>query len=248
MDTSKIVSMALPIIFSNEGNYGSVNKDDNGAVSVGKIQWHGNRALSLMKKIVKSNLGEAKSILGTNLYNEVLKSNSSWSTRTVTTAEEEKLSKLLASSQGKKVQDDVVITDVTTYVKKGQSYGLTDPGALIYFADGVNQYGTASTLWKRIARDTIERTGDVEAMFSATTRMTSKYLSRRTIVYKKVKALGLTATVSAASTSSIVYTVKNGDTLSNIAKTYKTTVNKLVKLNNIKDADIISVGQVIKLS
>ncbi|NBI08384.1 LysM peptidoglycan-binding domain-containing protein [Senegalia massiliensis] len=43
------------------------------------------------------------------------------------------------------------------------------------------------------------------------------------------------------------YTVKPGDTLSEIAVRYKTSVNKLVKLNGIKDPDIIRVGQKIKL-
>lgn len=44
------------------------------------------------------------------------------------------------------------------------------------------------------------------------------------------------------------YTVKKGDTLSEIAVTYKTTVNKLVELNNIKDPDFIVIGQVLIIS
>lgn len=44
------------------------------------------------------------------------------------------------------------------------------------------------------------------------------------------------------------YTVKKGDTLSEIAVTYGTTVAKLVSLNNIADPDYIVVGQVLKLS
>ena len=41
------------------------------------------------------------------------------------------------------------------------------------------------------------------------------------------------------------YTVKSGDTLSGIASKYKTTVDKLVKDNNIKNANLIYVGQKI---
>ena len=41
------------------------------------------------------------------------------------------------------------------------------------------------------------------------------------------------------------YTVKSGDTLSGIASKYKTTVAKLVKDNNIKNANLIYVGQKI---
>lgn len=44
------------------------------------------------------------------------------------------------------------------------------------------------------------------------------------------------------------YTVKWGDTLTAIAAKYNTTVNALVKLNNIADPDFIVVGQVLKLS
>ena len=43
--------------------------------------------------------------------------------------------------------------------------------------------------------------------------------------------------------SSITYTVKAGDTLSGIAKKYNTSVDKLVKDNNIKDKNKIYVGQ-----
>lgn len=44
------------------------------------------------------------------------------------------------------------------------------------------------------------------------------------------------------------YTVKKGDTLSHIAVRYNTTVNNLVKLNNISNPNYIVVGQVLKLS
>ena len=43
------------------------------------------------------------------------------------------------------------------------------------------------------------------------------------------------------------YVVKKGDTLTAIAKKYKTTVAKLKKINNIKDANKIYVGQKLKI-
>ena len=45
-----------------------------------------------------------------------------------------------------------------------------------------------------------------------------------------------------------VYTVKPGDTLSEIAETYNTTVEKLAKLNNIKNVDLIFVDQVLVIN
>ena len=43
------------------------------------------------------------------------------------------------------------------------------------------------------------------------------------------------------------YTVKSGDNLTKIAKANNTTVAKLVEINGIKNANLISVGQVLKL-
>lgn len=43
------------------------------------------------------------------------------------------------------------------------------------------------------------------------------------------------------------YTVKAGDTLTDIAKKYTTTVDKLVKLNNIKNANLIYAGQKLRV-
>lgn len=53
----------------------------------------------------------------------------------------------------------------------------------------------------------------------------------------------LTAGVVSAET----YTVKSGDTLSEIAETYNTTVEKLVEQNKIVNPDLIYVGQAIEL-
>ncbi len=48
-------------------------------------------------------------------------------------------------------------------------------------------------------------------------------------------------------TKNVGYTVKNGDTLSGIAKAYGTTVDELVKINNIANRDLINVGQELQV-
>lgn len=53
---------------------------------------------------------------------------------------------------------------------------------------------------------------------------------------------------TSGSSSAKYYTVKKGDTLSHIAKRYGTTVSKLVKLNGIKDPNLIRIGQKIRIS
>lgn len=53
--------------------------------------------------------------------------------------------------------------------------------------------------------------------------------------------------VENGSLKSVEYTVVKGDTLGEIAQRFGTSVEKLVKLNNIKDKDLILIGQKIKL-
>lgn len=188
METNEIAKKAAAIIFDNEGNYGSVNKNDNGAVSVGKLQWHADRAAALLRNIIKE-IGEgASSILGGALFRE-LSGGASWAARIVTQEEAERLKTILTTDTGKAAQDARAIEDVTKYIEKGKSYGLTDEGALIYFADGVNQYGTASPRWKAITKEALKGAGDVSAMYEATIKQTDQYLARRKLVYEKITAM-----------------------------------------------------------
>lgn len=46
---------------------------------------------------------------------------------------------------------------------------------------------------------------------------------------------------------SITYTVKKGDTLSSIAKKYGITVEQLINVNNIRNPNLIYIGQVLKI-
>lgn len=45
----------------------------------------------------------------------------------------------------------------------------------------------------------------------------------------------------------MIYTVKSGDTLSKIAQKHNTTVAAIAKLNNIRNINIISVGQKLEI-
>lgn len=55
------------------------------------------------------------------------------------------------------------------------------------------------------------------------------------------------SSTSKADLSENTYVVKKGDTLSKIAKKYGTTIEAIVKLNNISNPDLIYVGQTLKL-
>ena len=93
MNLKEIAEKAAPIIFSHEGDSGSVNKNDNGALSVGRVQWHGSRALSLMRAICEAlGAGRSREILGAALYAEITAKGTSWGTRKATTEEAGRLS------------------------------------------------------------------------------------------------------------------------------------------------------------
>ncbi|MDR1692056.1 MAG: N-acetylmuramoyl-L-alanine amidase [Oscillospiraceae bacterium] len=203
------VKNAVPIIVANEGSYTTLAKDDNGALSIGEFGWHASRALALMRMIVSFNNPSAQKILGDALYNEITRAASgAWDKRVPTDDEAAKIVNLLKTPESKKAQDTLAQTDVKTYVEKGISYGLTDCGALIYFADGVNQYGTASALWKNITAEALKGKGDVAAMYQATKNQTQNYLARREKVYGKVLALNLSGTAPVGGSRTVPSTVR----------------------------------------
>ncbi len=141
-DIDDVVNAAKSYISSKEGNYDSINANDNGAVSIGKVQWHGARALQLLKMIVEANPSQAQTILTESLYNEILNSSlASWNYRCFNSEEAKIVSKLLATQESKDAQEQLSFNDIKGYVIRAQSMGITDAKALVYFADLENQLG-----------------------------------------------------------------------------------------------------------
>lgn len=190
----EVAAAAAAIIFANEGGYSSVNANDNGAVSVGKVQWHGNRALSVLKIIV-GEIGEktAKDILGNALYKEIARG-TDWGSRIVTTAEGAALSKLLGTPQGKATQDRQAEADIWAYVSHGVKTGIEDRQSLVYYADLENQGGAGAS--KRVGTAAAQKAGGPAKVTLSTIhaaaledRVMGQYANRRTLVYKKAAAL-----------------------------------------------------------
>ena len=71
-------------------------------------------------------------------------------------------------------------------------------------------------------------------------------LSASTTAVSTPKTPAATTSKPVATTNG-TYTVKRGDTLGAIASAHKTTVAKLASLNNIKNVNALSVGQVLKV-
>lgn len=158
-----IVDESMKMISSFEGNYGSVNPNDNGALSIGCLQWHAGRALNLCRTIVNANPKKALEILGDALYNEILSSSTVWTNRilvsdkNVSNDESDRISALISTEEGIAAQDYLIKNDVSTYIDRAIGLGITDPIALVYFADVENQCGSGGS--KRIAAAAAEIAG-----------------------------------------------------------------------------------------
>lgn len=190
----QVVAAAATIIFANEGSYSSVNANDNGALSIGKVQWHGNRALNLLKTIT-TRLGQnaATTIIGATLWKEITTA-SDWSKRIATEEEKKKLSALIGTAAGKEAQDALAVTDVTAYVTHGVNMGIEDPQSLVYFSDLENQGGAGAS--KRVGTAAAKKVGAAAKVTLAIIHAAAledgvmgRYKTRRDTVCAKAAAL-----------------------------------------------------------
>ena len=147
-----MIAAAVHQISESEGNYGSVSGNDSGALSVGKLQWHADFALQLLRFIIAEDTeSNAKSVLGAALYAEIMNSSTKWGTRKLTNDEAKKLSDYLSSPVGRQGQDDFAAQTVYTYIQNCYQQGLTNPYAMIFVCDIFNKGETAGYNWMRQA-------------------------------------------------------------------------------------------------
>lgn len=123
-----------------EGDYDSVNRNDGGACSVGLLQWHGPRALELLRFALAGWPGTAN-YLTPALYREIVSEATGWSGRVLTEAEAGCVSALLGSADGREAQDAVARRDIREYLRLCRSWGMRTDATAAYFAVIVNQFG-----------------------------------------------------------------------------------------------------------
>ena len=163
-ETVSAVSTALiSFITSMEGDYDSVNCDDNGALSIGIFQWHGANALTLMRLIVSADNATAYSKLGSSLYSEIISSSTSWSSRTLTSAEATKIANCISTSTGTSIQDKLAASYAASYINAGTTLGLRNASAIFIYADVYNQRGSSG------AKTTAAAAADLAGSYSAVT-------------------------------------------------------------------------------
>ena len=236
-----LISRAAEVIFSSEGGYSSVNADDNGALSVGKLQWHGTRALRLVKKIVTA-LGEGASLalVTPELYREIISART-WSERTLSTYEKVQLMGLLSTEESHSAQDAQAEEDVAGYLEHALELGVTEQRAMIFLADIENQGGAGAA--SRIAKNAPEPTLDGLFVSARGDRVFSRYMTRRERVY----ALLAGHAYGEEAYDGILHEVRRGDTLTAIAREYSTTVRAITEQNGITDPNRITAGALLRI-
>lgn len=182
-----IINAVLVVFNYNEGTYDSVNRNDNGALSIGKLQWHGQRALELMKDVVAANPAAAQQLLGESLYYEVTgASGGAWNYRILSQSEGACFSALLATDVSRSIQDALARKDISTYISHGRASGICTAQAMVYYCDLENQYGPGGAgnlltkIKNRLGKTSIDT---LEELHNNLLQVTGNYHSRRNWVY-----------------------------------------------------------------
>ena len=188
-----IVEAILVVFRCKEGTYDSVNRNDNGALSIGKLQWHAARALDLMKNIVSMDSTTAFNLLGESLYYEIVgASRNAWNSRVLNPGEGASISALLGTEMAMAVQDATGRQDILSYMKRGRDLGITTPEALVYYCDLENQYGSggAASLVRRVKSMLGKSSIDsLEEFHTTLLQATSNYHNRRIWTYEYCSSL-----------------------------------------------------------
>lgn len=207
---SKLAIKGFEITRQFEGNYSSVNKNDNGSLSIGRIQWHGPRAFDLVRDVINAvGASTAISILGQKLYNEVANgTRTDWNNRTVNQSEADKIGALISTDAGKKIQDDKACIEFDGYLSAGKKKGITDENALCYYADLTNQGGAGGA--NRVADVAIKLAGsasrvtlDIIHQAALSDKVFKNYAARRNKCYEALKNSKLVGTTGVTTVDSL---------------------------------------------
>lgn len=108
-------------------NYGSVNKDDVGSVSIGLMQWHASRAVDLLKKLQAADPAKFAEQMSDPLFADLDKAGMAvWNYQ-----QSAQFDALMQGETFQKVMDQQVENDLAHYIREIKKWGITDPQALL---------------------------------------------------------------------------------------------------------------------
>lgn len=187
----RIVRDMVNYFKGKEGDYGTVSPYDSNACSIGILQWHGVRALGLLKRVVALNPSDAKNILGSTLYNEIVNSaESAWKNRALSSDEAKRVSRVLDTSYGHQAQDQLAYDDICGYVNHGYKLGIRTDPALEYFCDIENHYGSGgcvSVVNKVLNGYGISTITSLDQFHNGVAKYVNAYMTRRNATYNYIK-------------------------------------------------------------
>ena len=181
-----------------EGDYGAVNPDDGGSPSLGLLQWHGARALELLRFALEG-WPACADYLPRALYREITNPDTRWGSRRLTQAEAGHISDLLDSPGGRAAQDALARRDILGYLALCRDWGMVSDATAAYFAVIINQFGAGgAAAYLRHIRATLglEETAvfrDLTLLHQAvhdTKTYGQRYLSMRDKSYAYIQSLG----------------------------------------------------------
>ena len=197
IDRNAIIESAVYFFSGYEGTYTSVYRKDSNAVSIGRLQWHGVRAHSLLARIVAKNPAKMRALLSTSLYNEIV-SDVNWSTRSVTAEEAAQIVLVLGTPEGILAQDEQATIDIGTYIDHALKLGIRSNAAILYYCTIENQYGYGGAI--NVMKTVRSETGLGATITSletfhqcvliTTASSVQNYISYRKSTYKYISTLG----------------------------------------------------------
>ena len=235
------LSVMADVIFANESggkNYNIINPKDVDAISIGLLQWHANNGRELMRRIKDSNPTQFNALY--NNYNATFSLEKSWSDFYVNKGDDNynAIKAIIDTPNGHTVQDEYTNEYLSNYVAQGESVGVTDFRAQIYFCDMYNQSPTGAM---NIAR--ASRKKDLDGLYNET--MNGDYWlgssaygnrDRRTRVYNEVKVLDINKALTTATssdlqgTNSLGFAVEYPTDCKEIVESFERGKNKGIKI------------------
>ncbi|MBQ3286096.1 MAG: CHAP domain-containing protein [Ruminococcus sp.] len=129
--------------------YGTVVPNDVGAISAGVFGWHSNSALEILQRAYHSNTSVVSSICYSYGYSgqrilSAIQSGDNWGSYIPNDTEAACIKAILLSPYGKSAQDEMSLEYADSYIKKCNEHGVTEPRAVAYCSDILNQWGLYS--------------------------------------------------------------------------------------------------------
>lgn len=224
---SSLAGFVADMTSQHEGKADSINHNDNGAVSIGKMQWHADNAKNLLNEIRAANQSQFDSIIsqyGAQELASSLASGDSWKNHIVQkgSAEDKAIQALLSTEESKKIQEKKKVDFAQSYIDRGKEFGIKDEKALAYLADMYNQYGLYhDTINNKIIPLALQNGGDLDAVYNATLATTNKYLDRRGSIYQSLKGANFSGLSSSGGGNGDVAEVPHSDDWIKIAMSQK---------------------------